>query len=155
MPVVSRSDYKVTKTATLKVGVPGTGTGGTLTVPTVLSTVYALRTFNVQGNEQTLEFPTQDHEYTDELVNNRRWTISCSAFDINGSNPGLALIRTALKGTASNAVLYFEYETDTDDGHKGFGTLKGESIPYEADQPIAPSWSFGVVGKLYDIDETI
>jgi len=155
MPVVNRSDYKVTKTATLKVGVPGTGTGGTLTVPTTLSTVYALRTFNVQGNEQTLEFPTQDHEYTDELVNNRRWSISCNAFDINGSNPGLALIRNALKGTASNAVLYFEYENQDDDGHKGFGTLKGESVPYEADQPIALSWSFGVIGKLYDIDETI
>lgn len=155
MPVISRSDYKVTKTATLKVGVPGTGPGGTLTVPTTLSTVYAVQNLNVQGNEQTIEFPTQDHEYTDELVNNRRWTISCNSFDINGSNPGLALIRTALRGTGSAAVLYFEYENQDGDGVKGFGTLKGESIPFNADQPIAPSWSFGVIGKLYDIDETI
>jgi hypothetical protein len=151
----TRADYKVTRTATLKVGVPGIGTGGQLTVPTVLSNIYGVESFNTQGQESSIDFNTFDNEGTDELINNRRWQISCSAFEINGTNPGLAIIKTALKGLGDDAVVYFEFEDQDDSGVKGFATVKGESTPREVDAPMRISWTFGVLGKIYDLSETI
>ena len=153
MPI--RSDYKITRTADIKVGVPTTGVGGALTVPTTLSAVYGVRSFTTSGNESVLEFNTYDNEGTDELVTNRRWSINCAAFEIAGSNPGLTIIKTALKSVGPAAVVYFEFEDQGDEGVKGFATVKGEQISREIDQAQEISWQFGVLGKLYALSETI
>jgi hypothetical protein len=147
-----RNNYKIAETADLRVGVVA---AGATAPPATLVEIFAVRSFSDSGSETTIEFATFDRQGTDELITNRRWSINCTAFEIAGSNPGLALVKTAMRSTGAAAILYFEFEDQDGDGVKGFATVKSPSRRREVDQPYEISWQFGVLGDLYELDETI